>query len=61
MFEANGLGDLKSEMSDNKYDKVERVKQLYVARIIEIESHMNNTEEKYKDSMKINSELADKI
>lgn len=57
LFDGDGLQALKSDRSA----KFEKSKDQYVNRLIQMENQMNHLEEKYKDQMKINSELADKI
>lgn len=40
---------------------LEQKKELYMSKIIEMENKLAEEEEKRKDQMKINTELADKI
>ena len=45
MFDAQGLEALKSDRSE----KAERTKQVYVAKLIEMEQQLDNEKDKYKD------------
>ena len=51
----------KSQHTNVYYQMLEQKKDLYMNKIIEMENRLTEEEEKRKDQMKINTELADKI
>lgn len=59
-FEAQGLHSLKSDRSDI-HEKYEQKKERLVSQLYELEAENSKLDQKHKEQLKINQELADKI
>jgi hypothetical protein len=52
---------LRSESDRNEAHRFQESKDLYMSKILDMERTLSQAEEKHKDQLTINSELADKI